>query len=255
MTRIDSLVRTGALTIIAALAAFLLSPSSKPQLVAAAYVPFTAHLVEDHFANAAASASASIQYITVERKADGSEATLIAVNSPDMQTGSLDDILDVPSHTHVTVESFTKSTMTFYLSGSQLNNELARRHCPADVNALTQHSTILGYDIVRYHVQYGPYPPRTRYDTDDKWMALAFACFALKEISGASSGAWNRTTVVSLTEDEPAASLFAVPAGYIERTPAQLAAKWARMFPGSDWMPADSLQRLQRNYNSHRASH
>ena len=215
----------------------------------ATYVPFAAQIVEESFGDSAAVKPVTVQNIIYGRQSNGSEASLTSVHSPDnQQTAQLVYILDVNSGKEIQLEPFTKSSMTFYLSKEQLTQTLDSRHCPTNVNALTEHSKILNYDVVRYRDNSGSSAESPTDDMDDEWIAPRLACFVLKEIFTESSGPWNRRTVVSLTEGEPPSSMFNIPPEYVERSPREMAAKWSDTFPGSKFLPDSSIRNMDQRY-------
>lgn len=246
--RLNTVIRASTVAAIATAVSLLLA--SNAQSPPGTFVPFTAHVVEEHFASAVAKAPVSVDYITVERRSDGSEATSTTIDSP--VPGTLGDILDVPSRRHMTLDSLTDSIMTFYLSSTELQRELDRRHHQDDLGVASEHSTILGYDVVRYHVRYGS---QRRWETHDEWMAPELAGFVLKGVFRTCGGAWNRTTVTSIVRGEPSSSMFTVSLGYVERSPIQLEKVYAAQYSGTAWLPPDSLQRVERDYETHQKSH
>lgn len=238
-------VRLSAVGAIASAATLLLVSNARPPQ--STFIPFTAHVVEEDFASGAAKVPASVSYIIVERRSDGSEATSRTIDSP--EPGTVGDILDVASLKHIDLDSLTHSAMTFYLSAREFQQELDRRHCPDDFGAASEHSAILGYDVARYRTRYGS---QRRYDIDDEWIAPELACFALKRTLTTSYGAWNRTTVLSIVKGEPSSSMFVIPSDYIERSPVQLETVYAAKYSGVAWLPPNALQNLGRNYDAHR---
>jgi hypothetical protein len=223
--------------------AFSLPLGGKLQRSTTTYVPFTARMVEEEFPSASAVQPGLVQNITFARRSNGSEVKSITEPSPDnLQVGQLVSILDVSASTQITLEPFTKSIMTFFLSQKALDRAIDSNKCPTDLNDLNEHSKILGYDVVRH---------REKWDvlaTDDEWIAPDLACFSLKKIFAASWGAWNRTTVVSLTEGEPPTSMFDIPAGYVERSPSGLETAWSGIFRGSQFLPDSSIRNMDQTY-------
>lgn len=254
-SRPKSALRFVVVTILVALYGFLTAFGEKAQQSDATYVAFTAHIVEEMFASGAAVQPVDVHDITFARRSDGSEVTSTSVHSPDkLQVGQSVGILDVHSSKEISLEPFTKSSMTFYLSPKQLNQTLDSRHCPANVDELGEHSKILDYDVVRHRFKWddgsGSDPESP---TDDEWIAPYLACFTLKEIFAVSWGAWNRSTVVSLTEGEPPTSMFDIPDGYVERSPSEMAAKWTDTFPGSKYVPDSSIRNMDQQYYRQRS--
>jgi hypothetical protein len=244
-----SALQYAALTPLVALCAVFAASGGNAQPAAAMYVPFTAQIVEESFGNSAAVKPATVQNIVYGRQSNGSEASFTSVHSPDnQQTAELVYILDVNSRKEIQLEPFTKSSMTFYLSEEQLTQSLDSRHCPTNFDALTEHSKILNYDVVRYRDNSGSSAESPTDDIDDEWIAPRLACFVLKDIFTVSSGPWNRRTVVSLTEGEPASSMFSIPSEYVERSPSEINTAWRTIFPGTEFLPDASVRTVEQRY-------
>ena len=221
---------------------------TKSQPQSRKFVPFTAQIVVQGFDNRAATKPSVVTRVSYGRRGDGSDVTLTSVHSPLGESGLLGEIVDVASGKQIELDSFTKSRMTFYLSGTEVEDILDSNGCPANVNQLTERSRWLGYEVVRYRDV-----DKDSYEDDDSWLAPSLACFTMKSVEiDTRFGSCNKRTVLSLTPGEPPASMFSVPSEYVERSPAELAARWIAMFPGSPWLPADSLERVQRQYSSGR---
>lgn len=75
--------------VLACTAILVLSSFRKAHSSTGAFVPFTAHLIEEHFPSTESSEPLHTNYITVERQADGSEVTFTSVRSPDSQTAQV----------------------------------------------------------------------------------------------------------------------------------------------------------------------
>jgi hypothetical protein len=231
--------------LVAAACGFLLAFGRTTQTLSESFVPFSAHLVEKHYATLNALQPAATNEISVGRRRDGSEVEITSVHSPDKsQIGSSVYILDVNSSREIQLEPFTKSIMTFYLSPSELAERLGSKRCPGTITQLTEHSNMLNYDVVRGKDEY-------RKATADKWLAPSLSCFKLKEVYSTADGAWNEKIAVSLTEGEPQASMFEIPSDYIERSPSQIADVWTVVFPGSIWMSDQAATSFDKNYFRH----
>jgi len=229
----------------AAVCGFLLAVSGKAQLSGATYVPFTAHMVEEHFTDASAAQPTEVTDITYGRRSSGSEVSFTSFHGPDGQIGQLVYILDVSSSKEIQLEPFTKSSMTFYLSPKDLNQRLDSRGCSANTDEMGEHSKLLGYDVVRYREKEGS---SYRYTTQDAWVAPYLACFALKQIDATNFGPWNRTTVLSIIEGEPPSSMFDIPPEYVERSPSQLNTAWGAIFHGSQFWSDGALANVEQHY-------
>jgi hypothetical protein len=119
--------------------------------------------------------------------------------------------------------------------------------CTSDELALAKASDapvyILGYLVI----------PITTSESDDdggtKWIAPALDCYPLKETQLSSRGSHNEITVTAVAEGEPSATLFAVPANYIERPPSQVDAEYWTMYNEHLF---DNVRRLDQDYYKHR---
>ncbi|MGH9747459.1 MAG: hypothetical protein ACRD59_15295 [Candidatus Acidiferrales bacterium] len=231
--------------LLAAACGFLLAFGRTTQTSSESFVPFTAHLVEKHYATLNALQPAATNEISVGRRRDGSEVEIISVHSPNKgQIGSLVYILDVASSREIQLEPFTKSIMTFYLSPSELAARLSSKRCSGNVAQSTDRSKMMNYDVVISKNEY-------RKGTADKWLAPYLSCFTLKEVYSSADGAWNEKIADSLTEGEPQASMFEIPSDYIERSPSQIADAWTVVFPGSMWMSEKAATSYDGNYFRH----
>jgi hypothetical protein len=209
------------------------------------FVPFSAHLIEKHYATLNALQPAAISEISVGRRRDGSEVVITSVHSPDKsQIGLLVYVLDVNSSKEIQLEPFTKSIMTFYLSPSELAARLASKRCPGTIAQSAERANMLNYEAVRDKTEY-------QKSTSDRWFAPNLSCFTLKEVYSTASGAWNEKNAVSLIEGEPKASMFEIPPDYVERSPSQIAAAWTAVFPGSVWMSDKAATSFDEKYFRH----
>jgi hypothetical protein len=250
-----------ALVVVCTAGAFIFAPCNKaqqaiqvtsdPQLSGGRYVPFTAHVVEELF-DGITTSPADVNEITIGRKSDGSEVTMTTNHSSDTQDDLLISILDVPGSKLISLFPRTKSSMTIYLSPDGLKDALSIDKCPENLSELDDHSNLSGYDVVKYQENDGP---GDRYTTSDEWIAPKLACFVMDDVSEVHSdswSAWNRKMVTSLTEGEPAISMFEVPTGFVERSPRELNALWKSTF-GIAFMPDSSIENLERQYRQGRS--
>jgi hypothetical protein len=102
----------------------------------------------------------------------------------------------------------------------------------SDPNA--ERSRILGYEVV--HVKDVSQSRLGKWITDE-WQAPALNCFVLRSTvilqkNETGAGSPNEKEVTLLIEGPPAESMFAIPADYTERSPAQIDEEYGRLFPG-----------------------
>lgn len=215
----------------------------------ASFVPFTAQFAKKNFG------VSEVNYVTLARKSDGSEASYTTVSSPDgRQTGQVAEIRHASSGMVVDLEPFTMSAGTEYFPP----RNVLPKGCPADISKYARGPAILGYATVLVReteeIQGTPTSPGAGVRaTDDRWLAPALGCLALRERYAWGSGPGNLTTAVSITRGEPPASLFRVPAGYVERSPAQTAALWEAKFPGHQFAPPATVAQWDRRYYARRS--
>jgi hypothetical protein len=194
----------------------------------------------------------------VARRADGSLVRSFVVtgsDSPDGTEGTHVMILNVPSRLQITLESFTRSSMTRKLSKEKLDSRLsdepfcdglakaARRKAGADSQ------TVLGYRVF-------PVREKNRDWISEKWVAPVLDCYPLKETvqfldsSGQEDG-HNLTMVKTVKEGEPSSELFLVPGDYTERSPAEVEKIYASKYPGHE-LYGKMLPNIERSYDESR---
>lgn len=223
----------------------------KSQSAEANFTPFTAHAVKKYFGAATATLPAATSQITFGRKSDGSQARFITVPSPvGGKVGQIGNIFDVGALAERDLEPFIRSVSTYYLSHAEVTQRLESEACPGDIDSLTEHAMILGYEVVELKEKHDFHAGD--YVTVEKWVAPDLACFALSRIERLSSGPWNEETVTSLTIGEPPESMFEVPSGYVERSPGEAAAAYAAEF-GHSLVSGVVASAADTRYYNHRA--
>lgn len=204
--------------------------------------PFTATMVDYHYAPNQ-SQPAFLEYSTLAMKSDGSQAT---VHRRELKTNDnwydMRTILNLTGHQRIAVDPITQSTTTYPLSPGAVRLYLGwETNCAADTQA--EISTMLGYRVVRVSSNVpGPHGSSAR----ETWKAPGLGCLALKDT-------WSRTDprtgasytyrliqVLTIIEGEPSATLFSVPADYVERSPSQVLALAAQIGHGADHPKTDS---------------
>jgi hypothetical protein len=232
---------------------FALSQGGRAQLRSAQFVPFTAKIDEEHFETKAARDPASVTHIMVQRTSDGSEVNSTSVTAPDAQKtpGQLVQGFNVASKTRYVLEPFTHSIMTDHFSAAEIETILNSKRCPSDINKSSEHSKMLGLEVVR-HREKTHFDNTGGTDSTDGWMAPELGCFTLKEIYSVSDGPWNRTTVLSLIRGEPPSSMFDIPTSYVERRPSEMSDIWKTLF-GAPFLPDSGLNAYEKRYLSHQS--
>jgi len=217
------------------------------------WVPFTAAMVERSYSGSSTKPSNIENYVYARRR-DGSwvRDTKRQI-MPDGGWGDMRVVEDYSSGSRTTVDPGTESLVTYpYSAKSVARLSAAPAACSADPNA--QHATLLGYDtvIVRRNLA-GPPGEVTK---ATYWRAPTLNCFALKEVvtleCETCPPARNTREALLVSEGDPSPTLFEIPAGYVERTPSQVFAEFARRFPARPQTPAETGRRLDQVYQSFR---
>jgi len=230
---------------------FLIARRARPQGAHSPRRAFIAHGTERHFATKGDTGPVKVNHITYARKSDGSWVEAATIESPQGDAGELISFVDVPSARHVDLEPFTKLSMTFYLTPSELQHEVDRdESCPRAVSAApAEHERILGYDVVKL-TEEGRAPNNGK-EVTEAWVAPELNCYVLRKSASLSDGPHNEIEVTDVTEGEPPPTMFDVPAEYVERSPSQLSAEWAARF-GQPFLGREStVKRLDERYYAH----
>ncbi len=214
--------------------------------------PFTAQIIEKHFPpnGNLGPLPGAIDYITVARKTNGSQARFLPIQGPDGSYGQLRGIFDVAGK-RVSLEPFTESITTYQIPSAHVAHAItASESCPPDAESpTTERSQRLGYEVVRVIETHSS----TRgIETNGRWLAPALGCFPLAESLTSPSGSRNETQVVSIMEGEPPDSWFTIPRAYTERSPSQVASAYSARFPGHIFMSDKVAAMADRAYYAHR---
>lgn len=193
--------------------------------------PFTATIVEHRYSRGTVSAEwPGTEMIMYAVRSDGSTAEIMRRLDPNKNWVDRKVIIDAGSAKRVSVDPTTRSITTYSLPQSPLSLSESKT-CNASAGA--QHSTILGYEVVKVEEKANSMPGDTA--SYESWRAPTLDCFALYESASPTpdlNGPTHTTRqVVFLTEGEPASSLFSVPADYTERSPSAAMKEFQRLFP------------------------
>ncbi len=211
------------------------------------FTPFTASLNFRHFTGGMRLA-VTMESETFARKRDGSEIEIWSSASPNGKAGHFTTITDVATGEKIVLESFTKSRMTFHQTAAELREHLRGESCPEGIAQGADRETLLGQEVYKIH---SSREVHGRTEDDTKWVAPELGCFVLKRTRTLTyAGGSTSETPASLKIGDPAEALFAIPAGYVERSPSQLAAEWLRLFPGHPWDTPAHLKDLDRAYHA-----
>jgi hypothetical protein len=192
-----------------------------------------------------------VELTTYARKGNGSWVEVRTTKDPSGEVGIMRTFWDFASGREVTLEPATKSAMTFFLTRSEMHDEIDDfSSCPPEVNSPTaEHKRILGYDAVKVTEERpGPHKGRVLTET---WVAPELACFAIRRSEINSDGPHNEFETTRVKEGEPPAWMFEVPNDYVERSPRQLSAEWAARF-GREFFPDGIAARMDKRYYAQR---
>lgn len=190
------------------------------------------------------------EYVLGAVRSDGSEVRVSRRKLPDGQWFQPKWVLDLSLRKRVSVEPATGSILTYPLSDKAVAEYRAPRASCGKIS-LAEPSQLLGQRVVHMREDAAP-------DSYvDRWLAPALNCFPLRETFTFTSGPPTATRrivrqALFLIPGEPARSLFQIPASYVERSPSEMAAEFARRFPGHDAMSTKSAQRLDDIYRTAR---
>ena len=144
---------------------------------------------------------------------------------------------DIAGRKSIWAEPATNSLITHPISEKDLNDyiypALYHDNCLASPSA--SRSKLLGYDVVAIKKDFPPQSGGQRISTT-RWEAPALGCFALRQdttITMPDGSVWkNFHEPLIVIEGEPPTSLLEAPSGYVERSPSEMAAEFARKYPG-----------------------
>lgn len=191
---------------------------------------------------------------TIAQSGDGSrtrEFTISGRWSPNGREGTSVDIWNIAKRRYINVEPFTQSISTFPMSDERISDLLRSAHACEDIRPLLASGnlpskTMLGYRV--FEIVKREQDPIT----STSWVAPDLNCFPLKKTEVYPGGYKNDWTVVKLVEGEPPASMFTPPAGYMERSPAQVETLYEKLFGGKELYPKQMAEHAEREYRKGR---
>jgi len=163
---------------------------------------------------------------------NGSSVEISRRQMPDGNLVQVKYAVDILGGKRFVADPSTNSTTTWRIPDRLLQHFSSLREYGDDctANPSAPHSNLLGYDVVEVKRDWQQ-PQRI---SATKWEAPALGCFALRQeinITMADGSMWkNFHEPLIVIEGEPAASLLELPSGYVERTPSQVGAEFARKY-------------------------
>ena len=192
------------------------------------WVPFQVAMVEREY-RAVTEAPIRSQSYLFARRGDGSSVKSMPMQI--MAKGGWANqriIEDFAAHRRTSLDPATES-LTTYRYSSQVAGRLSAPPGLCSDDPQAAHLQILGYDTVL--VTHTAPSPGAGIEVK-QWQAAQLNCFVLKEEATNPDGPWTITREALLvSQGPPPASLFEIPAGYVERSPSEVMAERARRFP------------------------
>jgi hypothetical protein len=192
------------------------------------WVPFQVVMVEREYLVGTEAPFRSLNYLFARRD-DGSSVKSVPMQI--MAKGGWANqriIEDFAAHRRTSIDPATES-LTTYLYSSQVVGRLSTPSGLCSDDPQAAHVQILGYDTVL--VTHTAPAPGAGFEVKE-WQAKQLNCFALKEEAGNPNGQSTITREALLVnQGPPPASLFEIPAGYVERPPSEVMAERGRRFP------------------------
>ncbi|MEK7406003.1 MAG: hypothetical protein AAB225_12915 [Acidobacteriota bacterium] len=223
------------------------SPVSKP-----AFTAILQESTEEYVAGAVRQREAKLFYAA---RADGSTVDGLITPYPEGREYTVRSVTLVPERKYVVVIEAIESVSTTPLS----TKELVTLTAPPGPNCVTKGTTVLGYEKLMGH-DVVKLQRKGKFYNIETWQAPALHCFALKSVKEVrnTDGSLNTRTIrtaVSLALGDPAAELFMIPTGYVERPPSQMNIEEGRRLLG--YVPQcliDAAPKLDRNYYRSRSA-
>ena len=173
-------------------------------------------------------------------RSDGSSIWFASRMGPDGKAYTIGDIYDLSAKRVITVDGFTQSTTTEALTPSEL--AFQQRVDPSCQSA-SEGSTLLGQNVFKVSQVLGP---ADSWLLKEEWAAPAFDCYVLSgsyfEYLNGQPGPKTTRETKFLIPGEPPASLFSIPAAYVERSPSEVAAEFERRFGKRPAFQADTAR-------------
>lgn len=182
-------------------------------------------------------------------RSDGSSAWYAWRPGPDGRQRRMGAIYDVTNRRVTDVDGMTESTTTMRMTEGELE---FRKRVDHSCSSATEHWNILGEDVTKVHTDHGRAAEKSSQSTE--WKAPGLDCYVLSSSFVLSTPTGSPKTddeTLFVLRGEPQASLFEVPAGYKELSPAQVADAYAKRFgsrPFSDKVQERAEQRYQSRH-------
>lgn len=215
--------------------------------------PFTATIKETRYG--ADGQEVYAEFHLFAKRRDGSNVLVMRRQDPAEAWIEVKRITDVGARRTIVVDPATESITTYPLSETVVNEYSAATHnCGGNPNEAR--SGVTGHQIIPLRREFAL--SGSKMAVNEQWVAPALGCFPIRnsltvKVDGKVVGTVVRDTLF-LAEAEPASSYFNVPSGYVERTPSEVLAEFARRFPGRRAASVEAGQRLDAAYLAHQGN-
>ena len=207
---------------------------------------FTVEQVEERLPNVNAKPT-SVMKVAFARRGDGSWFHSYPVQGQDGKTRELVEFADLGALISVHTEPVTKSAMSRHLKAVDLRSEISSSFEACDGSEKSpgaEHGELFGLETVHISKKLGSA------GIDDKWVAPLLDCYPLRSVYTAQDGRQIKVAATNLSIGEPVGDLFRIPSGYVERSPREIDALYAKSIPGSKYLPEEQLERLEARYQA-----
>lgn len=181
-------------------------------------------------------------------RADGSWAWMAQRPGPDGRLYDMGEIHDLQKRELIEIDGATQSVQTYKLDDTDVASDKAVDH---SCRSNAERSIVAGHEVSKVLT------PRDGSSSDAvELRAPDLNCFSLHQENtkwGFSAKVEAKTTreTAFVILGEPSPTLFSVPPNYVERSPAQAAAEYERLF-GEHSLSNNVLQRAEQGYEKNR---
>lgn len=220
------------------------------------WIPFTAVMVQRQY-QALPAAPLRMENYTYAVRSDGSWVKDFKRQiMPNGGWGDLRVIADYSSGVRTMVDPSTNSLTSYPFSKQALAKLSVPPPQACSTDPGVQHATVLGYDTEVVKRTLPGTPPGVELVVAE-WDAPALDCFPVRQIIDHHSPNASVHIVreaLYVSEGAPSEALFDIPTDYVERSPSQVTAERARLFPNEPSSSAlsSSTSVLDRVYQSYR---
>lgn len=184
-------------------------------------------------------------------RSDGSLIVSFSSAAPDGEIATTIQIWDRRSNQEIVLEPFTQSRITTRLTEDSWLAALEANYpaCPQADSEAARNARDAG-EMFGFRVhKVEAWRPGMR---TEMIMAPALDCLVLSKIIRFSSGSRNETVTLSVSTGEPDVSLFSLPGGFVERSPAELESAYAAKYSGRVFFGKVALKAAEARYRKYK---